>query len=145
MTHLKYFFTLIIFQGLCICSQAEDHDMVVVVNINNPTTTMTKSQVIDLFMGRYIAFPNGQQATPIELMGEAEMKKNFYQYLVGMSLARVNAYWSRIKYTGRVKASKKVRTSKKVIGLLATSPVSISYMLREDVTKDLKVVYALNE
>ncbi len=145
MTHLKYLFTLIIFQGLCVYSQAADQDMVVVVNINNPTTTMTKSQVIDLFMGRYIAFPNGQQAIPIELMGEAETKKNFYQDLVGMSLARVNAYWSRIKYSGRVKASKKVTSAKKVIGLLAASPLSISYMLREDVTKDLKVVYALNE
>jgi hypothetical protein len=145
MTHLRYILAFIISQALCTYGQASDQDLVVVVSINNPTSIMTKSQVIDLFMGRYIAFPNGQKANPVELTGDAETKKYFYQDLVGMSLARVNAYWSRVKFTGRIKPSKKVSSTDNITGMLATSPLSISYMLRKHVTKDLKVVYAFNE
>jgi hypothetical protein len=145
MTHLRYILAFIILQALCTYGQASGQDLVVVVSINNPTSIMTKSQVIDLFMGRYIAFPNGQKANPVELMGDTETKKYFYQDLVGMSLARVNAYWSRVKFTGRIKPSKKVSSTGNITGMLATSPLSISYMLRKHVTKDLKVVYAFNE
>jgi hypothetical protein len=145
MTHLRYILAFIILQALCTYGQASGQDIVVVVSINNPTSIMTKSQVIDLFMGRYIAFPNGQKANPVELIGDADTKKSFYQDLVGMSLARVNAYWSRVKFTGRIKPSKKLSSTGNITGILTTSPLSISYMLRKHVTKDLKVVYAFNE
>jgi hypothetical protein len=145
MAHLRYILIFIILQALCTYGQASGQDLVVVVNINNPTSIMTKSEVIDLFMGRYIAFPDGQKANPVELIGDADTKKSFYQDLVGMSLARVNAYWSRVKFTGRIKPSKKLSSTGNITGMLATSPLSISYMLRKHVTKDLKVVYAFNE
>ncbi len=145
MAYLKYILTIIFFQGICAYSHASGQDIVVVVNINNPTTAMTKSQVIDLFMGRYIAFPNGKKANPIELKGSKRIKKIFYEDLLGMSLARVNAYWARVKFAGRVKPSKKVSSSRKVVTHLTTSTSSISYMLREHLTGDLKVVYAFDE
>ena len=134
-----------VFQWLTIDCLAGEQDLVVVVNINNPTAKMTKSQVIDLFMGRYIAFPNGEKATPIDLIDDNDTKIFFYQNLVGMSLARVNAYWSRVKFTGRVKPSFKVPSEAGLIQHMKSSPLSIGYMKRTNLTKHLKVVYALNE
>ncbi len=142
MAHFK---TITLLQLLVIDCAATEQDLVVVVNINNPTTKMTKSQVIDLFMGRYIAFPNGEKATPIDLIDDNHLKRIFYQNLVGMSLARVNAYWSRVKFTGRVKPSVKVPSEAGLIQHMHLSPLSIGYMERRNLTKQLKVVYAINE
>jgi len=145
MACLKITLLVILLQLLAIDGLAAEQDLVVVVNINNPTSKMSKSQVIDLFMGRYIAFPNGEKATPIDLIDEQDIKIFFYQNLVGMSLARVNAYWSRVKFTGRVKPSVKVPSETELIQHMNSSPLSIGYMERRNLTKHLKVVYALNE
>jgi len=145
MAHFKTILVITLFQLLVIDCAATEQDLVVVVNINNPTTKMTKSQVIDLFMGRYIAFPNGEKATPIDLIDDNHLKSFFYQNLVGMSLARVNAYWSRVKFTGRIKPSVKVPSESGLIQHMHSSPQSIGYMERRNLTKQLKIVYALNE
>ncbi len=145
MARLKITLLVILLQLLAIDGLAAEQDLVVVVNINNPTSKMSKSQVIDLFMGRYIAFPNGEKATPIDLIDDNHLKSFFYQNLVGMSLARVNAYWSRVKFTGRVKPSVKVPSEAGLIQHMHLSPLSIGYMERKNLTKQLKVVYALNE
>ncbi len=145
MAHFKTILVITLLQLLVIDCAATEQDLVVVVNINNPTTKMTKSQVIDLFMGRYIAFPNGEKATPIDLIDDNHIKSFFYQNLVGMSLARVNAYWSRVKFTGRVKPSVKVQSEAGLIQHMHLSPQSIGYMERRNLTKQLKVVYAINE
>jgi len=136
---------IIVVQFLAMNCLAGEQDLVVVVNINNPTSKMTKSQVIDLFMGRYIAFPDGEKATPIDLIDDNDIKILFYQNMLGMSLARVNAYWSRVKFTGRVKPSFKVPSEASLIAHMESSPLSIGYMKRTNLTKHLKVVYALNE
>jgi len=145
MAHLKNTLLIIAFQLLAFNGLAAEQDLVVVVNINNPTSKMSKSQVIDLFMGRNIAFPNGEKATPIDLIDDNHIKRFFYKNLVGMSLARVNAYWSRVKFTGRVKPSVKVPSESGLIQHMHSSPLAIGYMERKHLTKQLKVVYALNE
>ena len=145
MAHLKTILLAVLLQMLAINCIAAEQDLVVVVNINNPTAKMTKSQVIDLFMGRYIAFPNGVKATPIDLTDSSRSKVFFYQTLIGMSLARVNAYWSRVKFTGRVKPSVKVNSEASLVARMQASPLAIGYMKRKNLTKQLKVVYALNE
>ena len=145
MAHLKTILMGTLLQLLAIDGLAAEQDLVVVVNIDNPTSNMTKSQVIDLFMGRYIAFPSGVKATPIDLIDSSRSKIFFYQALMGMSLARVNAYWSRVKFTGRVKPSVKVRSEAHLVERMQALPLAIGYMKRKNLTKKLKVVYAVNE
>ena len=145
MVNSKYIVAITLCGLLTLQSHSLDTDMVVVVNINNPTSTMSKSQVIDLFMGRYTSFPNGEKAIPIELTGDREVKKSFYRDLLGMSLARVTSYWSRIKYTGRVRPSIKLSTQANIVNHISKTPLSIGYMPRSKLTEQLKIVYVVNE
>ncbi len=145
MANSKYILAITLCGLLALRSHSLDTDMVVVVNINNPTSTMSKSQVIDLFMGRYMSFPNGEKASPIELTGDREIKESFYRGLLGMSLARVNSYWSRVQYTGRVKPSIKLSTQAHIVNHISKTPLSIGYMPRSKLTAKLKIVYVVNE
>ena len=77
--------------------------IVVVTSQKNEVQSLDKKGLIDIFMGKYSAFPNGEQATPIDVELDANLKAQFYEALVGLPLARVNAYWSRLKFSGRVK------------------------------------------
>lgn len=142
---IMFFIGIILLYSLPSSVLAEHKNVVVVVHKKNPTEKMTHSQVIDLFMGKYVAFPDGRKALPLDLSGNDEVKKQFYKSLVGMSLARVNSYWSRIKFTGRVKPSIKQLTENDVINYISDSTDAIGYVSRSNLNKELKVVYEFHE
>jgi len=130
---------------VALSSPASPNDVLVVVNINNPTDQLTKSQVIDLFMGKYLAFPNGIKASTVDIDGIDDLKKRFYQQLVGMSLARVNSFWSRIKFTGRAKPPLKQPNEDAIIRFITLKKDAISYISRSKLNENLKVVFEFNE
>lgn len=119
--------------------------LAVVVHKNNPIEQLSRSELIDLFMGKYVAFPNDVKAIPVELNGDHEVKVEFYQNLVGMTLSRVNAYWSRLHFTGRKRAAVFKLSESEIINFIMTNEQAIGYMPKSLITDDLKVVYILNE
>lgn len=121
-------------------------EIVVVVNINNPTTVMTKKQLIDLYMGKYVAFPNGMLANPLDLSQEPQTRAAFYQGLTGSTTSQINAYWSRIKFTGRASPPNKM-TIDEVQQEVSTSVNVIAYLTREkaEATKNIKVIYKIDQ
>lgn len=115
--------------------------IVVVTNLNNDVQTLDKKGLIDLFMGKYSAFPNGKDATPIDVELDAELKSQFYKSLVGLSLARVNAYWSRLKFSGRVKPPVIEQTLDDIKQRLEEDESALAYLYESNVTDNMKVVY----
>jgi len=130
---------------VCIFSVKAQEPLVIVVNKNNPVEQLSRSELIDLFMGKYVAFPNDVKAIPVELDGEQNIKIHFYKELVGMPLARVNAYWSRLRFTGRKRAAVFKSNEEDLIAFIMANDQAIGYLPESLITADLKVVYILNE
>jgi hypothetical protein len=103
MLHLGLFKTIIIMGAMSFTGSATGAELVLVVNKNNPISILSRSQVIDLYMGKYVAFPDGTKAVPVDIEDDVEIRTKFYDSLVGMPLARVNAYWSKVKFSGRAR------------------------------------------
>ena len=115
--------------------------IVVVTNLNNNVQALDKKGLINLFMGKYSAFPNGQQATPIDVELDEKLKAQFYEALVGLPLARINAYWSRLKFSGRVKPPAIEQTVDAVRQRLEDDESALAYIYESNVTDKMKVVY----
>lgn len=115
--------------------------IVVVTNSKNSVNEMNKKELIDLFMGKYAAFSNGKQATPIDIGEDAELKAMFYKKLVGLPLARVNAYWSRLKFSGRAKPPIVEQAIDDVQLRLQEDESAVAYVYESSVTNEMKVVY----
>ena len=115
--------------------------IVVVTNHNNNVQELDKKGLINLFMGKYSAFPNGQQATPIDVELDEKLKAQFYEALVGLPLARINAYWSRLKFSGRVKPPAIEQTVDAVRQRLEDDESALAYIYESNVTDKMKVVY----
>lgn len=119
--------------------------VVVVVSANSPVKALDKSTVVDIFMGRYVAFPDGSTALPLELAGGATLRQDFYQQLVGMSIPKINAYWSRLKFSGRQSPTIERMSESEVVEFVALNISAIGYVYESKLTPDLKVVLTLNE
>ena len=144
MTFYKHFSPLlaVVLALHSFSSVAQSQEKIVVVtNLNNDVQVLDKKGIIDLFMGKYSAFPNGRQATPIDIELNDELKGQFYKSLVGLPLARVNAYWSRLKFSGRVKPPAIEQTIEDVKQRLEDDESALAYVYESYVTDKMKVVY----
>ena len=134
--------TVITLLTLSMFSMAQAQEKIVVVtNFNNDVQVLDKKGLIDLFMGKYSAFPNGKEATPIDVELDSELKSQFYKSLVGLPLARVNAYWSRLKFSGRVKPPAVEQTLEDIKQRLEEDESALAYVYESTVTDSMKVVY----
>jgi len=115
-------------------------EVVTVVSTRCPVTTLSKNQVVDIFLGRTSRFPVGGTAVPIDQAEGAAARDEFYLKLAGKSPAQLNAHWSKIIFTGRGQPPREVASGEAVKRLLVANPSAIGYIDRSLVDASLRVV-----
>jgi ABC-type phosphate transport system substrate-binding protein len=145
MLQLTLLKTMILMGGLSLTTLAISSELVLVVHKDNPTSVLSRSQVIDLYMGKYVAFPDGSKAVPVDIENDIVVRTKFYDSLVSMSLARVNAYWSKVKFSGRARPPTQQKDEKAILAFVKQTENAIAYIHESSVTDDVKVVYRFYE
>ena len=126
-------------------SVAAIENVVIVVHPDNPINQLSKSDVINLYMGRNNTFVNGNKAITFDLSDDSNLKKVFYKALIGRSIAQVNAYWSRVKFSGRATPPIKLTSHAEILTNVSSSLSAIGYLPLSEVSPDVKVVFTFNE
>jgi len=117
-------------------------DVVAVVSSQSQITTLTRTQVMDIFLGKRTRFPDGSSAIPIDQAEGSAARAEFYTRLADMSPAQLKSFWSRIIFTGRGQPPKTVATDLEAKRLLLADPNSIGYIDRSLVDSSVRVVLA---
>ncbi len=115
-------------------------DVLVIVNQANEVSSLDKKQIIDLYMGRYQNFPNGEAAFPLDQPPVSEIRTIFYQNLVNKSVAQMNAYWAKLLFTGRASPPRVMTDSLAVKRAVRENKGAIGYIDSVDLDKTVKVV-----
>ncbi len=115
-------------------------DIAVVVNPANNLNSLTEREVTDLFLGRYVAFPDGSAALPLDQPLKSEIRKHFYENLTGKSVRQINAYWAKLVFSGRATPPRSARHSDDITSMINNNLNAIAYMDSEDVTDEVKVI-----
>lgn len=119
-------------------------EIVVVVNPDNPTDHLSKRQIIDLYMGRNLYFPNGELALRLDLAPDSEIRAEFYQSTVKKSVAQVNAYWAKLLFSGRTTPPMIMKNSKQLIETIKNNRNALGYLDSNDLEEGIKVVGRLD-
>ena len=123
---------------------ARAQDVVVVVNAGSHIRSLTRDQVIDIFMGRFRQLPSGATALPIDV-ADAAVRQTFYQRLVHKSLAEIGSYWARLVFSGEGSPPFQAPDMRTALALVAANPDAIAYCYRAAVTgRRVRVVLDLN-
>jgi hypothetical protein len=117
-------------------------DVVAVVSAKSQITTLTRTQVMDIFLGKRTRFPDGSAAIPIDLAEGSAARDEFYTRLAEMSAAQVKSFWSRIIFTGRGQPPRTVATDVEAKRLLVADPNTIGYIDKSLVDSSVRVVLA---
>ena len=115
-------------------------EVVTVVSSQNSTTTLSRSEVSNIFLGKINRFPNGQPAVPIDQPEDSQQRKDFYRDVSNKQPADLKAYWSRMIFTGRGQPPMMVDGDEQVKKSLAGRPDGIGYIDRAAVDDSVKVL-----
>jgi len=126
--------------ALLLASQSAVADVVAVVSAKSPVTTLTRSQVADLFLGKLTRFPGGSPAVPIDQGEGTATRDEFYASFASKSAAQVKAYWAKIIFTGRGQPPRTATNDAEIKKLLAMNPQAIAYLDRSAVDASLRVL-----
>ena len=108
-------------------------ELVVIVNPQSGVDQLTRSQVINIFLGNHREFPNGLRARPFDLPTGNPDKELFYRGLVNRDLNQMAAYWSRLVFAGSTSPPVQAGDTQEVIQAVATSRNAIGYVDRRHV------------
>jgi len=128
--------------ALSVASMAATADVVVVVSAKSAVTTLSKSQAVDIFLGKVSRFPNGAQAVPIDQTDGSGIRDEFYAKVAGRSAAQIKAYWSKIIFTGRGQPPRTVPNSIEMKKRLLENPTAIGYIEDSMVDDSVRVLVA---
>jgi hypothetical protein len=131
---LTFFITL---WGLSAGGWAEP---VVVMNATSAITRLGQDDVVNIFLGRYRRLRTGVMAVPIDQPENASLRAEFYRKLVNKEPNEINAYWSRLLFSGKTSPPLQAVTANDVVMLLASQPGGIAYMDRSQVDKRFRIV-----
>jgi hypothetical protein len=116
--------------------------IVVVVNQAAGIETLSRNDVINIFMGRFRQLPSGATAQPID-MPVSPVRAQFYRALVNKEPAEINAYWARLVFAGRTSPPIQAETAEDILKVLRANPGGIAYLERSRVTSREKIVFEL--
>jgi ABC-type phosphate transport system substrate-binding protein len=132
-----------VLRGLALCfllDRAVLADVVAVVSAKNPVSSLSKSQVADLFLGKTARFPDGTLAVPIDQEEGSAARQEFYATFTGKSPAQIKTHWTKMIFTGRGQPPIAALNVAEVKHLLAENPRAISYIERSAVDSSIKVL-----
>ena len=119
-------------------------DVWVVVPTSSSVKAMTQKELVDLYMGRSRAFPDGTFALPFDLPRDNPGRAVFYQALTGMDMAQINSYWSRLMFSGQTLPPQPLPGEAAMADLVKRNPSAVGYLLQEPAAdKGLRVVLVL--
>jgi ABC-type phosphate transport system substrate-binding protein len=127
--------------ALCLSGAVVKADVVAVVSAKSPITSLSMSQVADIFSGKASRFPNGVQALPIDQAEGSAIRNEFYSKVVGKNAAQIKAYWSKIIFTGRGQPPPIVSNNIEMKKRISDNPAAIGYIDRSLVDESVKVVF----
>ncbi|MDR0578303.1 MAG: hypothetical protein LBI87_12435 [Candidatus Accumulibacter sp.] len=115
----------LVFWALLLLAGVARAELVVVVNPGNGVDQLSKSQVVNIFLASSREFPDGAPATPIDL---APRDAEFYGALVNRNPVQMDAYWSRLVFSGKASRPRKADRWEDVIQAVAANRSAIGYV-----------------
>jgi ABC-type phosphate transport system substrate-binding protein len=127
----------------CLLPAVGRAELVVILNAQSSVEQLSKTQVVNIFLGHSRELPNGVPASPVDLPFGMPEKAAFYQALVNKDLDQIAAYWSRLVFAGSTSPPVQAGSTQEVLQYVASHRGGIAYLERRLVDARVKVVLSL--
>ena len=112
----------------------------IVVHPDNPSETLTRSEVSRLFLKKATKWADGTPAVPIDLDVKVEAREAFSKDIHGRSAESIKKYWQQMVFSGQAAPPAEVATEEDVLAHVRNDPAAIGYVSDECVLRGVKIL-----
>jgi ABC-type phosphate transport system substrate-binding protein len=115
-------------------------EVVVIVSAKSKISSLSISQTARIFLGKSSSFPDGSTAIPLDQAEGSQIRNEFYAKVTGKDPAQINAYWSKIIFTGEGQPPRQLQGNDSIRKAVARNPKAIGYIDKSAVTRKVKII-----
>ncbi|MGB3623540.1 MAG: phosphate ABC transporter substrate-binding protein [Ketobacter sp.] len=128
--------------GFLIAAGFASAEVVVVVNSASAVQQASASEIQQVYLGKRNDI-GGASLTPVDVSEGSEIRTIFYDKVIDKDPAQLNAYWSRLIFTGKGIPPKQYFDEAEVVEVILENEDSIGYIDAAGVTEGLRVIYTV--
>jgi len=114
-------------------------EVAIVVHPSNDST-FDESTIKRIYLGKLKSFSNGRAALPLSAGAGDPVADEFNTKVIGKSSSQVNAYWSKMLFTGKGTPPKEMASTSEMISAVSANPDAIGYVDASAATSAVKIV-----
>lgn len=126
--------------GINFFSQVQASDFKIIVNKNNPVSTLSKTKVSQFFLKKDTEWDHGLKVLPVDQLESSYIRKQFSKDILGKSILSISAFWQNKIFTGRAVPPVIKASDNEVIAYVKINPGAIGYISSSISIGGVKVV-----
>ena len=128
--------------GLMMAATFASAEVVVIVNASSPINSATAEEIQQVFLGKRNEI-GGVSVTPVDHSEGNEVREVFYDKVVDKTPSQLNAYWSRLIFTGKGKPPKQYFDDAEVLETVLEEGDSVGYIDSSSIAEGVKVIFTV--
>ncbi|WP_306600319.1 hypothetical protein [Geothrix sp. 21YS21S-2] len=126
------------------CALRGQEPLVVIVNPESGVTRLTRTEAVNIFMGRTRRLPSGLVALPVEQAEPGGPRERFYEVLADLPLPQVRAYWARLYFSGQAQPPRQTGSAEETLRVVAANRGAVGFVEQSKVDRRVKPVLVLD-
>jgi ABC-type phosphate transport system substrate-binding protein len=102
----------------------------VIVSSSNPISSMTRSQVSNLFLKKVMRWDNGSKVVPVDLSQKSTVRQSFSQTVHKKSVSSIRGYWQKMLFSGSTTPPVELASSESVVEFVRGNANAIGYVAK---------------
>lgn len=103
------------------------------------TQSLSTDDIKRIYTGKTTRLDNGAEITPLNI-ASGSVVDTFNEDLLSRSTSQVNAYWSKLIFTGKAKPIQQVNSEAEMINSVSSDPSALGYVDASSVDGNVKVI-----
>ena len=112
---------------------------VLIVNENVATESLTKTEVMNIFLGKKATWENGNKITFVTLK-DGDTHKTFLRTYIRKTPEQFNYYWKRMLFTGKGVIPKSFESDQEVIEFVSRNKNTVGYLSNPTTAAGIKMI-----
>jgi len=118
-------------------------EIAVIVHPSVTATNVDAQTIADIFLGKTNNLPDGTRLTAVDQDDKSAIYVEFADKLLNKTPSQLNAFWSRLVFTGKGAPPQQLASDGDVVNLVAQKQEAIGYVKASAVTSKVKILHTL--
>jgi ABC-type phosphate transport system substrate-binding protein len=123
-----------------VSAQAPTPTYRIIVNPNNPMTSVERTFLAEAFLKKIASWPSGEALRPVDLVPSSPTRRSFSEEILHRSVADVKGYWQQRIFSGRDVPPPEFDTNEDVVKYVLKYEGAIGYVSGDAQIEGARVV-----